>query len=210
MLPTLNFYGNHTLDFENSEINDLEKYAILELRKLPIPEAVLQIVYNSLEKQFQGAALSKLSDIEDWCPVSFPGNPDFYDKYPKKNILTFGPMGMRIVITPQHIILPSIIYERIDWYSPQNKEKVEAIRQYYNTVINHFGGDHALYVDEGITKKYDYSEHKPKESTLGEFEQWLIARYGTNKKTLLDYAHGEYPKYYIDHFPDLKPEDNQQ
>ena len=173
MLPTLNFYGNHTLDFENSEINDLEKYTILELRKLPIPEAVLQIVYNSLEKQFQGAALSKLSDIEDWCPVSFPGNP-VDDIIPKDRILTFGPMGMRIVITSYHIILPSILFEYVDWYSPLNKDKIQAIRSYYYTIINHFGGDHAIYVDEDITNKHFSLRKKTIKPPLAAFEQSLI------------------------------------
>jgi hypothetical protein len=117
---------------------------------------------------------------------------------------------MRIVFTPEHIILPSTIYERIDWYSPRNKEQVQAWRSYYYLVINHFGGDHALYVDERIVNKYYTSHHQPATVTLAAFEQTLISHYGSTKKTLFDYPHGKFPKYYIDTFADIKHNEENQ
>ena len=112
---------------------------------------------------------------------------------------------MHIVFTLHHIILPPIIYERIDWYSSMNKEKVQAIRSHFFSIINHFGGDHALYVDERIIGKFDFPLDNSEGSALKTFEQSLIARYGISNKSI-DYAHGKYPKYYIDTFEDIKSE----
>jgi hypothetical protein len=111
---------------------------------------------------------------------------------------------MRIVFTPGHIILPSIIYECVDWYSPHNKEQVQSWRSFYYSIITHFGGDHALYVDEQTINKHYNTHHKPASTTLAAFEQTLISQYSTSNKSLFDYTHGEYPEYYIDTFTDIK------
>ena len=202
MLPILNFFGNHSLDLQEENIDELKYYVILELRKLPIPELVLQIEYSSLCKQFPGDDLSTFLNIKNWNPISFPFIPSI-GKIINRNIVSIGPMGMRIVFAPHHIILPEIIYERIDWYSPMNKENIQAIRFFYYTIVNHFGGDHALYVDERIRAKFDFSFPYSNGSGLSVFEQSLISRYGISNKSLFDYAHGKYPKYYIDTFSDI-------
>jgi hypothetical protein len=202
MLPIINFYGNHNLDFLNKDIDSLEYYTISELRKIDIPDDILLMEYDSLREQFPGEDLSRLMNIGNWCPVSFHEIQGVRD-FPKIHIVSIGPMGMRMVFTPQHIVLPSIIYERVAWYSPLNKDIVQIIRSYYYEVIKHFGGDKAFYVDERICEKY-YSSSGGDNSALISFEQKLIERYGTSKKTLLDYAHSKYPKYYIDFFTDLK------
>jgi hypothetical protein len=188
MIPVLNFYANHTLDFEHNDIASMEYHTISELSKTPIPGEVLHIVYDSLLAQFPSADLSKFTGIETWAPLSAPG-------VPKIHIVLFGPMGIRFIVTPYHLILPSIIYDCVEWYSPDNKDEVQIVRSYYKALINLFGGDHALYVDENIINK-----HYPHKSTLNAFEQILISKYGTSQKTLFDYAHGKYPKYYIDNF----------
>ncbi|MDR0444080.1 MAG: hypothetical protein LBH44_11820 [Treponema sp.] len=198
MLPILEFYGNHALDFANNDIGSLEHYAISELRKFALPEEIRQIVHDKLSVQFPGGELSKFESMENWSPVSFPTTPGVRD-FPKKNIVSLGPLGIRIVFTSEYIILPSLINERVDWYSPNYKDKVQIIRSYYYTIINHFGGDHALYIEDRISNKY-YSC----KNTLNSFEQELVARYGTSKKSLFDYPHGKFPKYYIDHFTDMK------
>jgi hypothetical protein len=203
MLPVLNFYGNHTLDFETSDHARLEYYAISELRKLPIPDEILLTERESVLSQFSGIDISAVTKIADWCPISFPGFNDEH-KILKKNVVSIGPMGMRIVFTPEHIILPSSICERVEWYSPNNKEKVQVWRSFYHLIITHFGGDHALYVDDRIINKYYDIHHKPSNTALAAFEQTLISQYGPSKKSLFDYVHGKYPKYYIDNFSDIK------
>jgi hypothetical protein len=192
MMPVLDFYANHTLDFEHNDIASLEYQTISELGKITIPGEILHIVYDSLLAQFPDTDLSKLTGMETWAPLSAPG-------VPKTRVVLFGPMGIRFIATPHYLILPSIIYDRVEWYSPDNKDEVQIVRSYYKALINLFGGDHALYVDEKIINK-----HYPNKSTLNAFEQILISKYGTAKKTMFDYAHGKYPKYYIDLFTDIK------
>jgi hypothetical protein len=203
VLPTLNFYANHALDFETNDYAALEYYAISELRKLAIPDDILLMEYDSLLLQFPGGDISPFTKIADWSPISFPGFPD-KRKLTGKHIVSIGPMAMRIVFTPEHLILPSTIYERIEWYSPHNKEQVQSWRSFFYLIINHFGGDHALYVDEKITNKHYDIHHTPANTALAAFEQTLISHYGPSKKTLFDYPHGKYPKYYIDAFTDIK------
>jgi hypothetical protein len=72
------------------------------------------------------------------------------------------------------------------------------------SIITHFGGDHALYVDEQIINKHYNIYHKPARTALAAFEQTLISHYGTSIKSLFDYPHDKYPKYYIDNFTDIK------
>jgi hypothetical protein len=50
--PTLNFYGNHSIDFENENPDALKYNIISELRKIPIPNEIFLAAYNSLIKQF--------------------------------------------------------------------------------------------------------------------------------------------------------------
>jgi hypothetical protein len=202
MLPTLNFFGNHTLDFENNNIDELKYYVITELRNIPIPDEVFLAAYDSIMKQFQGGDISNITDIENWVPIGLPDIPGISDEM-KKRIVAVGPMCLHLIITPHHIKLPAVVYERIDWYSPQNKEIVKTLRSYYYSIISRFGGDHALYVDERITKKYYEDMPLEDRSALIAFEQALIARYGIIKKPIFSYSHGKYPKYYIDTFEDL-------
>jgi hypothetical protein len=91
MLPILNFYGNHNLDFENNDINRLEYYAVSELRNIPIPKEILLTVYNSILKQFNGKDISKLNSVENWPPISFP-EVQGVRHFPKENIVSIGPM----------------------------------------------------------------------------------------------------------------------
>jgi hypothetical protein len=209
MLPILNFYGNHALDFENNDYEVLEYYTISELRKIPIPDDIYIMGFDAIRKQFPGADISNITKFTEWCPVSSPGFPDIR-KYNIKNIVSLGPMAMRIVFTPEYLILPSTIYERVDWYSPLNKEQVQAWRSYYYSVINYFGGDHALYVDGRVVNKHYASHYQPADAALAAFEQTLISHYGSSKKTLFDYLHGKYPKYYIDTFADIKHQEENQ
>jgi hypothetical protein len=111
---------------------------------------------------------------------------------------------MRIVFRPEYIILPSTATERVDWYSPYNRERVQIWRSYYYSIINHFGGDHSLYVDERVMRKYYNDFHEPAHTALTAFEQTLTTKYGPQKKSLFDYNHGKFPKYYMDTFADIK------
>ena len=88
MLPILNFYANHTLDFEATDYADLEYYAISELRKLPIPDDILRMEYNSLLLQFPDGDISAFTKIAEWCPISFPGFSD-KRKFPEKNVVSY-------------------------------------------------------------------------------------------------------------------------
>ena len=195
---SLNFYGNHSLNFENNDIDELEYFTITELRKIAIPEKILQMEYNALLLMSLRHDCSRAFKIDNWYPISI--NDSEVRKFPKDNVVTFGPMAMRIVINPTHITLPSSLYEPVEWYSPENKEKVQAWRSYYKTIITHFGGDHVLYVDERKTDKYFHTKVKPNEYALEAFEQTLISKYGKTKKSLFDYPQGKFPKYYIDYF----------
>jgi hypothetical protein len=203
MPPALNFYANHALDFEHTDYAELQYYTISELRKLAIPDDILLMEHSSLLSQFPDGDISAFTKISEWCPVSFPAFPDGR-KLPEKNIVSIGPLGMRIVFTPGHIILPSTIYDPIEWYSPNNKEQVQSWRIFFYSIVSHFGGDHALYVDERIINKHYNTNHKPANTALAAFEQTLISQYGTSNKTLFDYPHGKYPKYYVDTFIDIK------
>ena len=205
MLPVINFYGNHTLDFSNNDIKELEYYAISELRKITIPDEILLAEYDSLIKQFPGDDLSVFWKIVNWCPISSPKIPGARP-FTKINVVAVGPMGLYFAITPDYIKLPSVIHERIDWYSPLNRQLVEILRSYFYKIVKLFGGDHAVYVDEHIISKYYDSEKRICNSALSAFEQTLATRYGVNKKTMFSYSHGKYPKYYIDTFTDLTNE----
>jgi hypothetical protein len=206
VLPILNFFGNHALDFENNDYANLQYYAISELRKLPIPDDILLMEHDSLQAQFPGGDISAITKIADWGSISFPGFPD-ERKFTEKNIVSIGPLGMRVVFTPEYIILPTSICERVEWYSPHNKEKVQAYRSFFYLIINHFGGDHALYVDDRIMNKYYNTHHTPASTALATFEQILISKYGSSKKSLFDFPHGNYTKYYIDTFSDIRNRD---
>jgi hypothetical protein len=197
MLHYLNFFGNHNLDFENNDIDTIENNVISELRNISIPDEVLPVAYDSFIRQFCYHDMPEFWQYDAWYPISFTDRPGF-GKFPKKHIVTFGPMGLHLVITPHHIKLPAVVYERGAWYSPQNKETVQTLRSYYHTIINHFGGDHALYVDECLVDKYFNDKHLVDGSALNAFEQTLIDHYGPIKQPMFSFTANKLPKYYID------------
>jgi hypothetical protein len=122
MLPILNFYGNHNLDFASNSYDALKYHCISELRKLDIPDEILLMEYDTVSVQFIDK--SALTSIENCSSLSFPDIPVILGFSMKKHIVAIGPMGMRVVFTPHHILLPSIICYRVDWYSSTNKGKV--------------------------------------------------------------------------------------
>ena len=198
-MPVLNFFGNHTLDFKNSDFDELQNYVISQLGNIDIPKDILLMELDSLRLHFSGADLSKFVDIENWCPFSFP-DPIGEHNLPHRNIALIGKMGMNLVFTPKHIRLPGGNYQPLEWYSPHNKEKVQAWRDFYYKIISQFGGDHALYVDDQKTSTY----YDPMEdASLHKFEQALEERYGP-PESMISLSHGEYLEYYIDTFADLK------
>jgi hypothetical protein len=202
--PTLTFYGNHSIDFENDNPDALKYYVISELRKIPIPDEIFLEAHNSLIKQFgSDQDLSTFWEFDTWYPVSFPILPQLDDVI-KKNIALFGPMGLNTVFTPHHIMLPAVVYEPLAWYCPQNRELVQTIRSYYHAIINHFGGDHALYVNERIADKYYSNNQLVNGSALTAFEQTLVSRYGPVKKPMYSFTPQKLPKYYLDPVTDTR------
>jgi len=113
-------------------------------------------------------------------------------------------MCQHIVITSHYIKLLEIIYDRKNWYSTYYKEKINIIRSYYNTIINHFGGEHALYTSECLRQKYYNADIQLAGSALLAFEQSLVSQYGTIFRSLFTFPNGKYPHYYIDTFKDIK------
>jgi hypothetical protein len=195
MLPTMKYFSSHKFDFKNNDIYEIQDYIISELNKIPISAKLQDIIISGLINIFLGDMLSFLISQDKWRPMHCPS----YEKgieIEKQNIFAFGPLGMHFFITPTYMTLPEIIFARIDWYSPNNKEKVQEVRNYYHSIIKVFGGDHVTYADERIWQKYF-------EEDVSLFDQTLISKYGINKKPLFSYPHGKCPRYYIDTFNDL-------
>jgi hypothetical protein len=67
ILRSLQFYGNHSLDFDNNEIDAIKYYVVKELRKIPIPDEIYLAAYDSLIKLFGlGFDLSKAWEFDTW------------------------------------------------------------------------------------------------------------------------------------------------
>jgi len=195
MLRILAFYANHKLDCTESTINLLTRDVLSKMNQLPIPDEALATAHTSLVSSSPNSDLSRILEIKRWCLLRFPGsNPEVCED----RIVSIGPLAMRLVITPDHIMLPSILYYEADWYSPKNKDVVQSIRSYYREMIKMFSGDHALYVKENIA-----DNHFEAHFSLHDFEQYLMTRYGAINTKLFAFGDGKYPKYYIDTFDDI-------
>jgi hypothetical protein len=195
---SLEFYGNHAIDFANNDYETLVNMTIPKLQEIPIPDEIYIIENEEFRLRFPGQPFGDMFLTDTWNHFN-PINMPYFDK----RVVTFGPMGMRIIFTPHYIRLPSVLYEPLEWYSAENKKEVNALRNYYKTVIDQFGGSYALYMTERTSDKF-YQKEIPffgiSEDTL---EQQLISHFGKSKKTLFDYQNGKYPKYYIDRFGDI-------
>jgi len=194
----LEFYGNHTIDFAGNDYETLVYMTIPKLQEIPIPDE-LYIIQNERDRlMYPGRIFSEKYYSDTWQLF----NP--YDLPIKdKRVVTFGLMAMRVIFTPHYIRLPSILYEPEQWYSAENKTNVNAVRNYYKTVIDHFGGSYALYITERTSDKFYQKEMPFFGNSEDALEQQLISHYGKSKKTLFDYQNGKYPKYYIDNFEDI-------
>jgi hypothetical protein len=65
MLPIMNFWGSHKIDFENYEHDYLEYFTISELRKIPIPDEIIRMENEAVQKQFPGGFLFVFGEITD-------------------------------------------------------------------------------------------------------------------------------------------------
>jgi hypothetical protein len=192
---TLNFYGNHDIDFADNDFETLVYMTIPKLREIPIPDEMYIIEAEKTRLLLQGRPVSDIFYPDTWNPIN--------QQLPDKRVVTFGPMAMRIIFTPHYIQLPDVLYEPEEWYSTENKKDIDAIRKYYKAVIECFGGFYALYITDRTLGKF-YRAGLPffgaSQLTL---EQQLINHFGASKKTLFDYKTGKNPKYYIDRFGDI-------
>jgi len=192
---SLDFYGNHSIDFANNDFETLVKLTIPKLREIPVPDEMYIIENEKIRLMFPGQPLGKMFLLDTWYPI----NQELFDK----RVVSFGPMALRIIFTPHYIRLPAVINEPAEWYSAENKTVVNAIRNYYKAVIDCFGGSYALYMLERTSDKF-YQREMPFFGTSADtLEQQLIRHYGASKKTLFDYKDGKYPKYYIDRFGEI-------
>jgi len=195
---SLEFYGNHNIDFANNDFKTLVNLTIPKLREIPIPDEIYIILNEAFRLMFPGQPFGEMFLLDTWVLFD-PINMPYFDK----RVVTFGPMGMRIIFTPHYIRLPSILYEPVEWYSANYKKDVNAIRNYYKTVIDHFGGSYALYITERTSNKFYQKEMPFFGNSEDALEQQLISHYGRSKKTLFDFKNGKYPKFYIDRFADI-------
>jgi len=207
MLPNLNFYGNHSIGFDNKEIETVRYDIITSLRKIPVPDEIILLLYDSLSERFNEKDLSFFFDLNDWRLVMpFPDKESRLGAATRNHIAVIGVLGMPVWFNPHYIILPPLMTNRENWYSPRNAKLVKVIRSYYCSIVHQFGGDHALYIDERMFNKYYDRVRKTGGSRLKAFEEILTERYGINKKLIDAYKHGKYPKYYIDYFTDVTGE----
>ena len=198
MQRILEFYANHKLDITEGAIDLLTRNILSKMNKMPIPDEVLEALHNSLVSSHPNDDLSTIFNIKKWGIYSFKDITPLISEATRNRIVSFGPLGMRLVISQGCIILPSILYEEEGWYSPQNKDVVQIIRSYYRDVIKTFSGDHALYVHQSIA-----DNHLGTDISLHDFEQYLMTRYGAVNTKLFAFSKGKYPKYYIDTFEDI-------
>jgi len=195
---TIEFYGNHAIDFASNDYETLVNMTIPKLQEIPIPDELYIIENERARLTFPGHAFGEKFYIDTWelfNPIELP----LFDN----RVVTFGPMAMRVIFTPHYIRLPEVLYEPEEWYSTENKKDVNAIRNYYKTVIDHFGGSYGLYMTERTSDKFYQTEIPFFGTSEDTLEQQLISHFGASKKTLFDYSNGKYPKYYIDKFGDM-------
>ena len=203
---SLNFYSNHNIDFKRHSLLDIRFHGISALRKIPFPDSLVTVTVESYPNVFSTHTSVESTLGQEWGPVDVPGVTPHNVRNLNPRIIAFGPMVMRIILVPNHIILPSILYDREGFYSPQNKMKVHEIRKYYYRIISLYGGDRAIYVDDRVVNKFNFPADDFKSSVFKNFENELVERYGENRKHIYSYAQGKFPRYYIDTFDDLKDE----
>ena len=195
---TVEFYGNHNIDFANNDFETLVNMTIPKLQEITIPDELYIIENEKARLRFPGRAFGAMFYIDTWLLFRHSDLPLLDIR-----VVPFGPMAMRVIFTPHYIRLPEVLYEPDEWYSAENKKDINAIRNYYKAVIAHFGGSYALYITERTSDKFYQKEMPFFGNSEDALEQQLISHYGKSKKTLFDYQNGKYPKYYIDRFENI-------
>jgi len=177
----LKFFGDHAINFEDNDQRAVEYYFISELRKIPIPYEIIEILQESLLTHCSNKAISKYASLQGWYPLVPTDVPGRHKIDMTGRILTMGPLGISMLLRPHYIDLPGLISDRIEWYSPYCKELVQAIRSYFYTVISHFGGKFALYTDNRNWNNLWEDDTIVNGSALVGFEHTLKAKYSKIK-----------------------------
>jgi hypothetical protein len=120
----------------------------------------------------------------------------------RKVIAVVGPYGLMLRISNTYMEFLTPIYNRTEWYSPDNSVTVTEWRKYFRQIITLLGGSEALYITQAYFDKY-HPFFQDMNTTFSQKIETLIKKHGPINKPFTHYGNGKYPRYFLDDFTKL-------
>jgi len=216
-------YGNHKINFNNRDYEDIAHEIKVKLDNLQISnvEYLRFLVIYDLEssiKHFKRSdedeILEKIKEykdtikkewnyfITDYNDYKQDDEDDTYDNICKE--ITFrGLFDFELTFTYSSIYFWDSTFRYRNWFDVDRKLRDEW-RKYMYQIIKLFGGDRVIYLpDQGADHFLDKFDQLPVIS-FDEIEKEIINEYGENEKALGNFTNEDGIWYYIDNFSDLE------
>jgi hypothetical protein len=216
-------YGNHKINFNNRDYEDIARKIKVKLDTLQISnvEYLRFLVIYDLESSIkffrrssEAEILEKIKEykgtikkewnyfITDYNDYKKDDEDDTYDNICKE--ITFrGLFDFELTFTYSSIYFWDSTFRFRNWFDI-NKNLRDEWRKYMYQIITLFGGDRVIYLpDQGADHFLDKFDQLPVIS-FDEIEKEIINEYGENEKTLENFTEEDSIWYYIDNFNDLE------
>jgi hypothetical protein len=194
------FLGSHDIDFSGSKKNIIDMIAS-RLSGFKIENLQFFIDYEqAFFADFEYLKTVPRKDRWEFSDFSFSGFLGITDK--RKVIAAIGPYGLMLRISDTYMEFIAPIYNRTEWYSPDNTVTVTVWRNYFKQIITLMGGNEALYITQAYFDKY-HPFFQDMNTTFSQKIETLTKKHGPINKPFTHYGNGKYPRYFLDNFTNL-------
>jgi hypothetical protein len=132
-----------------------------------------------------------------WRCADFSLDVLFRKSDPRKVFIFGGPCGFLLRISDPYIEFLAPIYNRHDWYSPDNSRDVAEWRNYFRQITVLLGGKVVLYITTAYFEKY-HVFFRDMETGFAQKMETLKTKPGIINKPFTAYGNGKYPRYFLD------------
>jgi hypothetical protein len=194
------FLGGHNIDFSSSKKKLLDT---IGLRLSRFQFETPQFFMDYEQAFFEGREFQRTDHTNDrwqFSDLSLDGMFGITER--RKVFVLIGPYGLMLRISDTYIEFITPIYNRPDWYSPDNAKAVAEWRKYFKQIITLLGGSEALYITQSCFGKY-HAFFRDLSMSFTEKIKTLQKKHGVNKIPFTGYGKGKYPMYFFDDFTGL-------
>jgi hypothetical protein len=189
------FLANHGIDFSGSK-RDVLSMVGSRLSCFHCENPQFFNAYKQNASKDCNPLIHRFND-DHWQYADFSLDVLLGKSDPRKVFIFGGPYGFLLRISDPYIEFLAPIYNRHDWYSPDNSRDVAEWRSYFRQITVLLGGKVVLYITTAYFEKY-HAFFRDMDTSFTQKLETLKTKHGVINKPFTAYGNGKYPRYFLD------------